>query len=102
MEHHCAIEGGMPGKVAFGFGVVTVSHARGIFPDGLVFEMPESDPLPEARNIADLFPPTSDHLTVLLAIPARKQDGVNCAISGDGQPNGFRYTGETRPLHDET
>ena len=83
-------------------GVVSVSHARGIFPDGLVFEMPESDPLPEARNIAELFPPTSDHLTVLLAIPARKQDGVNCVISEDGQPNGFRYTGETRPLHDET
>src|SRR5438034_9480170 len=30
-------------------GAVSVSHARGIFPDGLVFEMPESDPLPEAR-----------------------------------------------------
>src|SRR5947207_10133490 len=28
-------------------GVVAVSHARGIFPDGLVFEMPGSDTLPE-------------------------------------------------------
>ena len=34
-------------------GSLSVSHARGIFPDGLVFEMPESDPLPEARQIAE-------------------------------------------------
>ena len=51
-------------------GSVSVTHARGILPDGLVFEMPECDPLPEARNIAELFPPTRDHLTVLLAVAA--------------------------------
>src|SRR5438093_7190770 len=52
-------------------GVVAVSHARGIFPDGLVFEMPGSDTLPEARNLVDLFPPTWDYLTVSLAIAQR-------------------------------
>ncbi len=83
-------------------GVVSVSHARGIFQDGVVFEMPESDPLPPARNIAELFPPTSDSLTVLLAIAERKVDGLNCIFPDDGQPNGFRYIGETRPLPDET
>ena len=38
-------------------GTVSLTHARGIFPDGLVFHMPECDTLPDARNIADLFPP---------------------------------------------
>jgi type VI secretion system protein ImpJ len=83
-------------------GVVSVTHARGIFQDGLVFEMPESDPLPAARNIADLFPPTSDCLTVSLAIAERKADGLNCVLAENAEPNGFRFTGETRPLHDET
>jgi len=31
-------------------GTVSVLHARGIFPDGLQFHMPESDPLPEPRG----------------------------------------------------
>src|ERR1051325_11196889 len=35
---------------AFKNGTVPLVHARGIFPDGLVFHMPESDALPEARN----------------------------------------------------
>src|SRR5258706_5790992 len=83
-------------------GAISVSHARGIFSDGLVFEMPECDPAPEARNITELFPPTRDQLTVLLAIPGHKPDGVNCSISDDGEPDGLRYIGEIRPLHDET
>jgi type VI secretion system protein ImpJ len=83
-------------------GSVSVSHARGIFPDGLVFEMPECDPLPEARQIAELFPPTRDHLTVLLAIARHKPDGVNCAVSDGAEPDGLRYIGETKPLYDET
>ena len=51
-------------------GTVSLVHARGIFPDGLVFHMPECDALPEPRAIADLFPPARDtavsytHLTL--------------------------------------
>src|SRR5260370_41238054 len=37
-------------------GIVWLLHARGIFPDGLTFHMPESDPLPEALTLAALFP----------------------------------------------
>jgi type VI secretion system protein ImpJ len=83
-------------------GAISVSHARGIFPDGMVFEMPECDPLPQARNIAELFPPTRDHLTVMLAVPAHKPDGVNCSLAGGAEPDGLRYIGEVRPWHDET
>src|SRR4051794_30722077 len=53
-------------------GTVSVVHARGMFPDGLPFDMPESDSLPAARPIAELFPPTGATLTVLLAIPELK------------------------------
>src|ERR1044072_8334159 len=39
-------------------GTISVIHARGIFPDGLPFNMPESDELPQPRVVAGLFPPT--------------------------------------------
>jgi type VI secretion system protein ImpJ len=81
-------------------GTVSLIHARGIFGDGLPFNMPESDPLPESRPIADLFPPTRDALVVLLAIPPRKPNGFNCSLP-DGEATDARYTAEPRLLHDE-
>lgn len=83
-------------------GTLSLLHARGIFPDGLAFQMPDSDPLPPARNIADLFPVTHDRVTALLAVPARKPDGLNCMLAES--PNGARarFSAETRLLHDET
>src|SRR5579862_1441903 len=58
-------------------GTLSLVHARGIFPDGLVFQMPESDALPEARNIADLFPPARDAVTVQLVVAPRRPEGIN-------------------------
>src|ERR1700675_433564 len=55
-------------------GTLSVVNGRGIFPDGLAFHMPDCDALPAARNIADLFPPTRDALTVLLAIAPRQAE----------------------------
>jgi type VI secretion system protein ImpJ len=43
-------------------GTLSVTHARGVFPDGLTFHMGEFDPLPEPRSIKDLFPPTHDNV----------------------------------------
>jgi len=36
-------------------GILALSHARGIFEDGLVFDMPECDGLPQPRSFADAF-----------------------------------------------
>lgn len=81
-------------------GTVSVLHARGMFPDGLTFNMPESDPLPATRAIADLFPPTRDYLEILLAVPPRKPNGLNCALE-DVNGAAPRFVAETRVLHDE-
>jgi type VI secretion system protein ImpJ len=80
-------------------GTLSLLHARGIFPDGLAFDMPECDLLPPARAIASLFPPTADRLTVLLGIPDRRRDGRNCATS-DEAPDA-RYVATTHSIHDE-
>jgi type VI secretion system protein ImpJ len=81
-------------------GTVSVLHARGVFPDGLPFNMPECDALPAPRQIAELFPPTRDTLTVQHAHPPPRTGGVNCALS-EPESSEARYVAETRVFHDE-
>ena len=81
-------------------GNVALLHARGIFEDGLVFDIPECDPLPHPLKIEDKFPPTADHLTVALAVPRWVANGQNCAL--ENSPDGTtRYTRVVEVLHDE-
>jgi type VI secretion system protein ImpJ len=81
-------------------GVVGVMHARGLFADGLPFNLPECDPAPEARPIGGLFPPTRDFLLVSLAIPRRKPAGQNCGEPGsDGASS--RFTAVPVSISDE-
>src|ERR687886_964019 len=49
-------------------GTVSLVHARGVFPDGLAFHLPECDAQPPARSISDVFPPTVPYAVLLLAI----------------------------------
>src|SRR5262245_8860343 len=58
-------------------GTLSLLYARGIFPDGLVFYMPECDALPPARNVAELLSPIHESATIHLASPAFKLDGMN-------------------------
>ena len=82
-------------------GNVNLVHARGIFPDGLAFHMPDSDPLPPSRYIADLFPPTLESTTVYLALPSHRPDGPNCALESETGQNHVRFAAEVRSLHDD-
>lgn len=83
-------------------GTVAMIHGRGIFPDGLLFHMPECDPLPPARHITDLFPPDRDKLTVSLTVPVRKPNGVNCVPAENGTAGSIRFAAENRLVSDET
>lgn len=83
-------------------GTISLLHARGIFPDGLAFHMPESDPVPEPRPIADLFPPNRESLTILLTVPERKQNGLNCVPAEAAMGQSTRFVAEKKLLHDET
>ncbi len=82
-------------------GTVAVVHARGIFPDGLPFHMPECDPLPEARNISELFSPVTDRLTIYLGIPAHHPEGVNCTLEKTDTVEETRYVAAVEKIHDE-
>lgn len=81
-------------------GTLALVHARGIFPDGLLFKMPESDQLPAARPIAEIFPSDRDKLNVYLSISARKPLGVNFALN-EAAANGARFTAQNTTVRDE-
>jgi len=81
-------------------GTLALVHARGVFPDGMPFLMPECDSLPPPRPVAEVFPPTRDRLTAALAVPERKPQGLNTVLSGAADHG--RFVAETRILRDET
>ncbi len=82
-------------------GTAALIHARGIFPDGLVFQMPDADPLPEARNITELFSPIRESMLLHLAIPGRTSGGLNCDLGEDGGNASARFVAENVVLADE-
>jgi type VI secretion system protein ImpJ len=60
-------------------GVFFVNEATGILPDGLLFDIPASDPAPPPRPIADQFAQDQDSLDVFLALPQYRDRGLNVA-----------------------
>lgn len=82
-------------------GTLLLTHARGIFDDGLAFDMPSSDPLPEPKQIEHLFPPTADSILAYLAVPKYRSLGGNCALENEANINGVRFVAEMKPVTDE-
>lgn len=80
-------------------GRLHIERASGIFPDGLLFEIPESDPPPAAREINNAFPEGQDSLDVFLAIPDYRSNGRNVALGA--REMGGRYWSEMALLQDE-
>src|SRR5215469_14152620 len=86
-------------------GLFTLRHCEGVLPDGLTFEMPLVDELPQGRPVEEMFPPTEAVLDVYLAIPQVRPSARNFSISSkaaeasNGQGS-TRYIAETRPVID--
>ena len=83
-------------------GTLSIIHARGIFSDGLAFHMPQCDPLPEPRSIANLFSPTRENHMVVLAVDPYRQNRANCNLPDEPSKNGVRFSAETQTVTDET
>src|SRR5579864_2089192 len=79
-------------------GRVSLLNARGVFEDGLVFEMPECDPVPPGRDIKELFPPLAASVMVLLAVPKRQPAQQNCDL--DGTRDATRYRAVPHTIRD--
>lgn len=73
-----------------------------VLPDGLVVNMPDSEPVPELRQVGNHFHPEAEKLGVHLAIPARKFGEANFQSNGARAGANFRYLQEGALVRDET
>jgi type VI secretion system protein ImpJ len=79
-------------------GTVALTHARGLFEDGLAFDLPGADTPPTPRDFTTLFSPVADHLTLHLAVPVSLSEGRNTSLENGG---GVRYLGTDQPMPDQ-
>jgi type VI secretion system protein ImpJ len=81
-------------------GVVSMTHGRGILPDGTPFSFPDGDDPPPTIDIRPTFSPTEHEQNVLLALPPLRPGAAN--LSQEGAPPEHRYLQVTQTLPDET
>jgi type VI secretion system protein ImpJ len=81
-------------------GTLLITHGRGVFEDGLSFDMPSADPAPPPRQIESIFPPTSASLLAYLAVPKRHSLGGDCSLDGSAESK-TRFMAEERQVFDE-
>jgi type VI secretion system protein ImpJ len=80
-------------------GNLVVTRASGIFPDGLLFDVPDADPAPPSKPLADLFDPGVNSLDVFLTVPDRRQRGMNVDVQR--RDRSARYFAEVANFRDE-
>jgi type VI secretion system protein ImpJ len=80
-------------------GVLAIHRAAGIFPDGLAFEMPESDQAPPAKPLQEFFGPDQETIDAYLAVPNFRPSGVN--LSAPDRDLDTRYVATVATFRDE-
>jgi type VI secretion system protein ImpJ len=81
-------------------GMFGIRSASGIFRDGLLIDLPLSDPAPPPRPLAHAFGPDQRVLDVYLAVAEHRDDGRN--VDSLGQDANARYRASDLMLRDET
>jgi type VI secretion system protein ImpJ len=79
-------------------GLAILNFASGILPDGLIFDMPDCDAVPDPVQLSNLFSSTDSEITLFLAIPPRHDHGLDCDLGGNA---GTRYTAVQHTLRDD-
>ncbi len=86
-------------QAALAAGNLVIAEAAGIFPDGLPFEIPDSDPSPAAKPLADQFQAEVESVGVYLTVPRYRDRGFNVASARRDAET--RYRAEVEMVRDE-
>jgi type VI secretion system protein ImpJ len=87
-------------REALAGGSIAIASAAGIFPDGLLFDMPGADPAPPPKQLDGAFGAEQESLDVYLAIPEYRYGGHNVAAAQRDRDT--RYRAEELLRRDET
>jgi type VI secretion system protein ImpJ len=80
-------------------GLAILTFASGILPDGLIFDLPDCDSVPDPAQLSDLFSSTDSEIILHLAIPPRQDQGLDCDLGGGPSA---RYSAVERKLRDDS
>lgn len=80
-------------------GYAAITDAAGIFPDGLLFDIPEADAAPSPKPLAECFDADQNSLDLFLAIPHSRDRGLNVALPQTKADT--RYVSDVAMLRDE-
>jgi type VI secretion system protein ImpJ len=86
-------------REALAGGAIALSAAAGILPDGLLFDLPQSDPPPGPRPLASAWGADQQSLDVYLAIPEYRLGGYN--VAAGPQERHTRFAAEVLMRRDE-
>lgn len=84
---------------ALAAGNFALTRCMGIFPDGLPFDIPDSDPAPAPKPLAPYFEAEQTKADVYVAIPHHRERGLNVSISERNADT--RYVSQVVDLRDE-
>ena len=77
-------------------------RCRAVLPDGLLIDVPQTDPAPDPRPVEGHFDPDAERLDVHLAIPAKRAGAANFQANGSSSSQTVRYGQEGALVPDET
>lgn len=80
-------------------GNLAIASAKGIFPDGLLFDIPDSDPPPAPKALEPYFEKGVEEVVFALAIPPHLERGLNVSSNSSGADT--RYIAEVTTVRDE-
>ena len=80
-------------------GRLAVTQASGVFPDGLMLDMPASDAPPGARPLDECFHPGMNSCSFYLAVPQERPGGINVALQRGSVST--RFYADLQMLRDE-
>lgn len=83
-------------------GTLSLTHARGRFPDGTSLQTPDPDPLPAPAALGERFSPARESHLVHLALAPWHTDSPNVIGAGAARTAAVRFVREERTLVDET
>jgi len=80
-------------------GILSISQASGLLPDGLPFDIPGGEPAPPPRPLEELWSPDQRAMTLFLTVPERRSGGRNVGVGEKRQD--ARFVSEVELLRDE-
>lgn len=87
-------------NAAIAGGNFSLINCNGIMPDGMIFNIPENDPVPKSRNFEGIFSATSERLDIYLVLPVEHPSGKNINLDELQLNDSLRYSMQNADVTD--